>query len=169
MTIKFLFYLWESQMVTTQASSLGYAPGCQDYRWQCYLLRYEAQALEASLGHKIWDLWGYLAPGGILFTRGARTQTHISKETISGGEADSCLLLYKQRKITFHHHSSMECPATRVRHLIWVSLQYPEGAGMLIIYCTVINVKSLSDLGYLMCIFRIKLIKININNSMVLT
>ena len=56
----------------------------------------------------------------------------------------------------------MECPATCVRHLTWLSLQYPRGASMLLIYCKVMNTKSISDPEYLMCIFRIKLININI-------
>ena len=75
-----------------------------------------------------------------------------------GRGTGTSLPFYKQkRKTTVRHHSLTECPATCVRHLTWLLLQYPRWGGQCISYMN-------TDPEYLMLIFRIKLIKINIEN-----
>ena len=63
----------------------------------------------------------------------------------------------QKRKTAVCLHSLTECPATCVRHLTWLLLQYPRGREQCISYMN-------TDPECLMFIFRTKLIKINIEN-----
>ena len=95
---------------------------------------------------------------------------------LSGGE-DGCLSpVYKQRKSIVFHPSPTQCPTTHAGDFsTWFSSLHPKGkvwgnvgrgrqAGTFIIYREVIDKTSVSVLEYLMCTFRIKLIKMNIKN-----
>lgn len=96
-------------------------------RLECFLTTYllfrnEAQNRKESLGHKSQSTWCYLNFGEILFKyqEGWNYDAYpLSFQEDPGGKGDSFLLhLYKQKKITFPHLSSMEClvPRSTVCH-----------------------------------------------------
>lgn len=73
------------------------------------------------------------------------------------------------------HHSppiSQRMSFAPWRSSIWLSLCHPAGTGrvhQLVIYCKLISEKSVSDSEYLIYSFKIKLIKMNVNNPKVVS